>query len=274
VRAISIPGAEIMVEEIGDGPVALVLHGGLGLDHQTYRSLDPLASSLRLVYLDHRGNGRSTGDPATATMVQWAADAAAVASDVAGDEPVIVIGHSFGGFIAQEMAISHGAQVRAAILLTTTPGQLGDGEEPVPDGPPMPAEFGEMLSNMPETDEEYAAFMQRLAPAYLHDTPIEVLRDAMRDTVFSAAAMRRGFEELARWSAVDRLHQVTVPVLLVAGRHDAFTAWPQSERIAARLPDAEVLIFEHSGHFPWLEEPDAFFPAIEDWLLRRGLAGS
>jgi pimeloyl-ACP methyl ester carboxylesterase len=83
--------------------------------------------------------------------------------------------------------------------------------------------------------------------------------------------MRRGFEELARWSAVDRLHEVTSPVLLVAGRHDAFTAWPQSERIASRLNDADVVILERSGHFPWLEEPDSFFAAVEDWLHHHGL---
>lgn len=271
MRAIDVQGARIAVEEVGDGPVALVLHGGLGVDHQLYRSLDRLASSMRLVYLDHRGNGRSTGDVATATMATWAADAAAVAHDVAGDEPVIVIGHSYGGFIAQEMAITHGASVRAVILIATTPGQLGDGEEPAPEGPPLPAEFGEMLSVVPANDEEYAAAMYRLAPAYLYDTPVEVLRAAMSGTIFSAAAMRRGFEELARWSAVDRLHEVTAPVLLIAGRHDAFTAWPQSERIASRLDDADVVILERSGHFPWLEEPDAFFSAVEGWLHHHGL---
>lgn len=274
MRGIDVAGARIEVEEVGDGPVALVLHGGLGLDHQLYRSLDPLASSLRLVYLDHRGNGRSSGDVATATMAQWANDAAAVAQAVAGVEPVIVIGHSYGGFIAQEMAITHGASVRALILVTTTPGQLGDAETPAPEGPPMPAEFAAMLSAMPESDDEYAAFLRRLAPAYLHRTAAEVLRDLMRDTVFSAAAMRRGFEELASWSSVDRLATVTAPVLLLAGRHDPFTAWPQSHRIASRLADADVVIFEQSAHFPWLEEPESFFPAVLDWLRRRDLIGT
>ena len=271
MRTVDVPGAQIVVEEVGDGPVALVLHGGLGLDHQPYRSLDPLAASLRLAYLDHRGNGRSTGDAATATMARWAADAAAVAQDLAGGEPVIVIAHSYGGFIAQEMAIAHGACVRALILVGTTPGQLGRGEEPAPEGPPMPSAFAEMLSVMPESDEEYATLMRQLAPAYLHQTDAAVLRELVENTVFSAAAMRRGFEELGRWSSIDRLATVTAPVLLVVGRHDAFTAWPQSDRIAARLTDAEVAILEHSGHFPWLDEPDRFFAAVLEWLRRREL---
>jgi pimeloyl-ACP methyl ester carboxylesterase len=49
-------------------------------------------------------------------------------------------------------------------------------------------------------------------------------------------------------------------------------AWPQSERIARRVLDAETVIFEHSGHVPWLGEPDAFFDAVVDWLHRRALA--
>ena len=271
MRTIEVPGAQILVDEVGTGPPALVLHGGMGIDHVLYRTLDPLASSLRLVYLDQRGNGRSTGDPATVTMEQWASDAAEVARAIVGERPVIVIGHSFGGFVAQEMAITHGERVRAVILLATTPGQLGDGEEPAPEGPPMPVEFAEMLAELPESDEDYAAFMHRLAPAYLHRRPADHLRDLMHATTFSAAAMRRGFEELARWSSVDRLASVTAPVLLVAGRHDPFTAWPQSDRIASRLADAEVMIMEESGHFPWLDEPDAFFPAVAGWLRRRGL---
>jgi len=271
---IAVDDAELFVEEVGGGPtVALVLHGGLGIDHQVYRTLDPLAEMLplRLAYLDHRGNGRSSGDPSSATMQQWADDAAEVARRVAGGDPVIVIGHSFGGFIAQEMAITHPDAVRGLVLLTTTPGQLGEGEEPAPEGPPMPAEFAALLASMPETDDDYARSMHALAPAYLHRLPADDLRGLLDGTIFRAAAMRRGFEELATWSSVDRLGKVSVPTLLVAGRHDAFTAWSQAERIAAKLPDGDVVVFEESGHFPWLEEPEKFFPAVTEWLTRTGL---
>jgi proline iminopeptidase len=269
---IDVSGATLFLEAVGDGPVALVLHGGLGIDHTPYRSLDPLADHLRLVYYDHRGNGRSTGELDTMTMEQWAADAAALADAVA-DGPVIVIGHSFGGFIAQEMAIAHGDAVQALILLTTTPGQLGDGEEPAPDGPPMPSELAAMMAEMPDTDEGLAAAMRAVAPAYVHDAPADELRRLMSDVRFRADAMRRGFEELAVWSSVDRLSAVRAPTLVVAGRHDAVTSWPQAERIAARLPDADVVVLERSAHFPWLDEPDECFAAITGWLARRGLIG-
>jgi proline iminopeptidase len=170
------------------------------------------------------------------------------------------------------MAIRHREAVRALILVTTTPGQLGVGEPPAPEGPPIPAEFAELLRAMPATDDELAAGMTRLAPAYLHQAPVEALNSLMAETVFSAAAMRRGFEELASWSAVDRLHGVDVPTLLIAGRHDPITSWPQADRIAAHMPHAEVVVFEQSGHFPWIEEPDAFFDTIKSWLRTHGIA--
>ncbi|MCU0260814.1 MAG: alpha/beta hydrolase, partial [Ilumatobacteraceae bacterium] len=97
-----------------------------------------LADDLRLVLYDHRGNGRSGGDAASATMQQWAADAAALATEVGDGQPVIVIGHSYGGFIAQALAIAHPNVVRALVLIATTPGQLGTGEQPAPEGAPMP----------------------------------------------------------------------------------------------------------------------------------------
>ncbi len=86
--------------------------------------------------------------------------------------------------------------------------------------------------------------------------------------------MIRGFEILARWSSVDRLATVTVPVFLGVGRHDAFTSFPQSYRIADRLPEADVVIYENSGHFPWLEEPGHVFASIDAWLTQHDLAGT
>ncbi len=68
-----------------------------------------------------------------------------------------------------------------------------------------------LLQQMPATDDEVAVGMARLAPAYLYEAPAERLTSLMAGTVFSATAMRRGFEELATWSAVDRLAGVGIP---------------------------------------------------------------
>ena len=257
----------VHVEVVGRGRPALVLHGGLGLDQTLYRSLDPLGDMLQLIYVDHRGNGRSARpDPATLTMEGWADDAHRVGQAVAGGAPVVVIGHSYGGFIAQELAIRHPDAVSDLVLVCTTPGQLGAAEEPAPPGPPVPAEFEQMLAAPPTTDDEMGPAMAALATAYVHQTDPPVLRRLMTGTVFSASAMQRGFEVLGGWSSVDRLGSVTARTLVVAGRHDGLTSWPQAHRIAGRVPGAEVVVLEDSSHFPWLDEPDAFFAAVRAWL--------
>jgi proline iminopeptidase len=262
----------VHVEVVGDGVPTLVLHGGLGVDHSAYRSLDPLLAGLRLIYLDHRGNGRSARpDPATLTMAGWADDALRVGRAVAGDRPVVVIGHSYGGFVAQELAIRHPAAVRALVLMCTTPGQLAGGEEPAPPGPPLPVEFERLLSSPPASDDELAAGMAAMAPAYVHRADPDSLRNLMAGTVFSVSGMRRGFEVLSEWSSVDRLATITAPTLVIGGRHDPLTSWPQAYRIAARVPDAEVVVFEHSSHFPWLDEPEQFTVTARRWLHRHGL---
>ena len=110
--------------------------------------------------------------------------------------------------------------------------------------------------------------MAVLLPAYFHDASMEAVAPMFDGTTFRAQAMVRGFEVLASWSSVDRLASITVPTLVLAGRHDVFTSHPQSRRIASRIADAELVVFEHSGHFPWIEEPERFDSVVGDWLDR------
>jgi proline iminopeptidase len=110
-----------------------------------------LAERLTLLYLDHRGNGRSGRPPLdTITMEQLADDAATLAGHLDLDH-VMVIGHSYGGFVAQELALRHPELVSALMLVDTTPGQRGVTEDPDADqGPPPPPELAEAMSVLPD----------------------------------------------------------------------------------------------------------------------------
>ncbi len=264
-------GTELFHEVDGEGAPCLVLHGGLGVDHTMYRrTLSPLAPPMQLVYLDHRCNGRS-GRPSltTLTMEQLTDDAVGLA-DHLGLDRFHVLGHSYGGFVAQELAIRHPDRVAALLLVATTPGQLGTDESPddTEQGPPPPSEVIELMSAELATDDDLATTMDRMLPYYLHQRHIDEVRPLMADTVWSADAMMRGFEVLATWSSVDRLENISCPTLVIAGRHDVFTSFPQAHRIGRRIRGATVEVLEHSGHFPWLDEPDVFFPVVLDWLAR------
>jgi len=251
-----------------DGVPMLVLHGGLGLDHVLYRrTLGPLAEDRPVVFVDHRGNGRSGRPPSdTITMEQLADDAVGVADDL-GMDRFVVLGHSYGGFIAQELALRHPDRLAGLILVSTTPGQLGTGEDPDRyAGPPPPEGLLEALMGLPSSDADFGRAIDRLLPFYMHRRDPADVSPLFDGTIFDAAAAIQGFMVLAGWSSVDRLATLRCPTLLVVGREDVMTYYRQSERIADRLANAEVAVLDECGHWPWLEEPDAFFASIQGWL--------
>ena len=261
-------GTSIYFVEHGDGPPCLVLHGGLGYDHTVYRhAFDRLGDRLRVVYYDQRGNGRSGRPPLeTLTMEQLADDAAGLL-DHLGLPAAVVIGHSYGGFIAQELAIRHPDSVAGLVLVGTTPGQPGEADDPAADpGPPPPPEVLAAMSTPVETDEAFEQVARQLLPYYVHAISAEAFAPLMAETIFDVSAMARSMELVPTWSTVDRLDQVRAPTLVVVGGHDVFCSPPQSVRIARQIRHAELEVLPESGHFPFLEEPDRFFARLDAWL--------
>src|SRR5437867_10761640 len=114
-------GADLFYLQVGTGTPCLVMHGGLGVDHTQFRAgLDPLGDVLRLVYYDHRGNGRSGRPPIeTLTLEQLADDADALRSHL-GYERVAVLGHSYGGCLALRYALRHPRHLSHLLLVGTT----------------------------------------------------------------------------------------------------------------------------------------------------------
>jgi proline iminopeptidase len=254
-------------EEVGDGPPCLIAHGGPGVNHRLYRSLDPLGSARRLIYWDHRGHGRSAPLPPGDVEISLFADDAVALADRLGIESFALFGHSFGGWVAQEIAIRHPQRVSALVLAATTPGQPGSDESPEDDqGPPPPPEVADLLASRPRTDIDVVQAYTALAPHFLRTADTRDFLLALRDGPVSADSWRRVFDALGRWSSVDRLAMIDCPTLVLAGRHDVFCSPPQLVRIARRIRGAEQVVFENSGHFMWLEEPDAFFGLLGPWL--------
>jgi proline iminopeptidase len=263
-----INGTTIWYRRDGAGPPCFVLHGGLGVDHTLYRrSLQPLTARLELVFVDHRGNGRSGRPPVETITIEQLADDASALAEALGFDRILVFGHSYGGFIAQELALRHPSVVEALMLIDTTPGQLGAGEsEDDYRGAPTPPEMVELQSRLPESDDELADGMRPLVRLYLHQSDVDRALQLFEGTIYSRDAMVQGFVALSTWSSVDRLSTISVPTLVAVGRHDLFTSPPQADRIADRISGSTRVVFEHSGHIPWLDEPEAFFAAVDGWL--------
>jgi proline iminopeptidase len=266
----SVNGTTLHYEVDGQGWPGLVLHGGLGIDHSLYRATLPaIVPTLRLVFFDQRGNGRSGRPPIETLTIEQLADDVAGLADHLGLDQFLVFGHSYGGFVAQEFGIRHPERVAGLVLVGTTPGQLGSDETADEyQGPTPPAELITLLNSEPETDADWAAMWRAAFPYFFHRPPGDALAGALDSTVFAADAKRRSGRLLKTWSSVDRLPRVTAPVLLIVGGFDTVCSPPQSRRIARRLPNATIEVLKESNHWPWIEEPDRFSAVLARWLAR------
>jgi proline iminopeptidase len=257
------------VEIVGEGPPLLITHGGPGLHHGLYRTLDRISANRQLVYWDHRGHGRSAPLPDGPVDMSLFADDAVSVADELGLETFAVFGHSFGGWVAQELALRHPSRVSALVLAATTPGQLGETESPDDyQGPPMPADVENLLTTPVDEDADVVRLYTQLAPHFLRGADTTEFVAALDPALVSADSMGRVFDALSRWSSVDRLAAISSPTLVIAGRQDVFCSAEQLQRIARRVPGAELEVFEDCGHFMWLEDPGRFFPLLSSWLKK------
>ena len=261
---------EIFYLETGEGLPCLVMHGGLGFDHSALHPwLDPLGDLLRLVYYDHRGNGRSGRPPSeTITFEQLCSDADALRGHL-GFEEVCVLGHSFGGFVALEYALRYPQRISHLILLNTAP-TLDYGEEIEANARRKGAtqEQLEALDASAEDEAESWRLWKLIEPLYFHAFDADLAERVMGKTVLSVEAAEAGDALVEGWGLTPRLGQIFAPTLILVGQDDFITPPSQARLMHERIPNSELVVFENSGHYTHVEEPAAFFEVVRGWLGR------
>lgn len=271
--------SHIFHRTVGHGYPVVVVHGGLGLDHSYLRSgLDPLGAHLRLEYIDLRGNGRSprpesSGEWQALTAERWAEDIEHVRRAIGADR-IIVLGHSFGGIVAQEYALRHHDRVAGLILCTTYPSfehaevatQLVASR-----GTPAQLEALTRLTTAPfDDDAEFARVARAVLPLYFHRPDPELIAREFGEVRYSGPAFARSFLDLLpAFNSVQRLPSLRCPTLVVSGGDDWIApAVHTGEVLRSLIPGAEHVVLEESGHMPFLEEPERFRQAVMDWIER------
>jgi proline iminopeptidase len=269
VPVVRLNDTELFYAEVGEGLPCLMMHGGLGFDH-TYLHpwLDPLGDVMRLVYYDHRGNGRSGRPPwETLTFEQLCADADALREHL-GFEKVSVMGHSLGGIIALEYALRYPERLECLILLDTAP-SLDYWEDEVEENARRKGatpEQLEALSADQEDNEEFVRAWKLIEPLYFQAYEPALAERALANTVFSVEANNAQASFLEGWDVTPRLGEIGAATLVVVGRDDIICPPSQARRLHDGIPYSNLIVIEQSGHFLWLEEPEAFFGAVREWF--------
>jgi proline iminopeptidase len=264
-----------------DAPAIYAHHGapGLGTHATPKRAFAPLAGEYRVVSWDARGSGASDPVPPY-THAQWVADWDAL-RDRLGDETIVVKGGSYGGYVALEYVLAHPERTRALILRDTSASRSFEAMAKANalararEFPDITPEMLDMVfdGRVPDDAAMKSAYAA-LAPLYDAKTDRKKAAERVASAVFRADTHNQAFAgNLPHYDLTGRLHEIRCPVLIVVGRHDWITPVAASEEIAAGIPHAELVIFEHSGHSPQLEENEKFVATVRDFLRRNGVTG-
>ncbi len=251
-------------------PTVLLLHGGPGADHSIFKpAYSQLADIVQVVYFDHRGDGRSDGreDSAGWRLSQWGDDVKALCDALEIERP-IVMGVSFGGYVAMSYALRHPEHPAKLILCSTAASpsktdiqikifeRLGGAE--------AGAAARAFLEN--PTRDATREFRRLCGPLYRrgpHDPDVD------GRTIWNPRLMaefRRGERETMNF--LPELHRIKCPTLVMVGEDDPMTPVPCSEEIVAALrPDlVRFERFAGAGHGIVADQPERFFEVLRAFI--------
>ena len=234
------------------------------------RGLDPLRDILRLIYYDQRGEGRSTRQGlADMTVERYADDAEHLRRSLGLDLPVL-IGHSHGASVALEVALKYPETPAALVLVSAVGSYDYEMRRPASVENRLSEEGRSVLARKPTTDEDALANLRaRLPMAVAEDSSVTPLLAAYKDASCSVAVWEmeeQGFG--AGWSVLSKVGDVHVPALVIGGADDWITPPHLMSELADSLPQCEMSLLTQCGHFPWIEQPTAFFRTVREFLTR------
>lgn len=275
----TINGATLQIEVLGsgDGPAMIVHHGapGLGSRAEPVRSFGPFADTFTVVTFDARGSGASSDTPPY-THAQWVADIEEIRRRL-GLGTVVMAGGSYGGFLAMEYTLAHPEHVAALVLRDTAANtdydHLAVERARSTDRVAIEEWVIERIGTGRFADNtEFERYWRGILPLYDHSyDPASTERKAAATTYHYATHNAAFGVNMPAYDLVPRLGEIAVPTLVTVGRHDWRTPVPASQVIADGIAGAELVVFEHSGHSPQLEEPELFQATVRDFLRRAGV---
>lgn len=245
-----------VIERAGRGPTIVCVHGFCQSSAYWAPTLDRLAAQgFAVLAPDLPGFAGSASEPGPYSMPALA-DAVAVLLDRRGLDQVVLAGASMGGVVAQHFALRHPKRV-LRLLLVATGGFTAD--------PPAAIAKADTMATAVWNDETVtpvvAGFFYKAMPAEALAAYRAMAKQASQAAAVEAArsnASLRTFEDLGR---------ITVPTLIIQGRHDRARTPEHGAEMQKRMPNARLEIIEDAGHTPQLEQPDRFNEIAVPFLL-------
>lgn len=264
---IEVPGGQLAYEEAGDGPDAAVFHqyNGVSASGVVARTL---AEHFRVRAINPRGIGESgpVRDGRDLTMSGFVDDLVA-ARKALGVEKWVLAGASTGGMVALQVALADPDGVAGLVLIGTAASRrFIEGSMYDPNGPGAAEFAARMRALMEKGDSD--GYRDATFRASVYDPERTPQPPEFGGSGFSAQRMMAFGQAVPGFDIEDRLGEIRCPALVLCGRQDPQCPLPNSERIAAGIPNAELHVFEECGHFPYWEHPDEFRTAVSTWATK------
>ncbi len=266
MTSITANGLRFEMARTGSG-APLVFLGGTGWDlRQVPNPLSsPLAENFDVLLYDQRGMGQTDKPPGPYTMADYAEDAFAIMQAI-GWENAHVIGYSFGGMVAQELAIRYPERVRSLVLAATTAGGAGGSSYPLHelvDLDPM----DRARRGIEVADLRFSPQWQKANPEAAKDR-IDA-RIAKQAQFAGEPGAREGMlaQLMARaeHDSFDRLVGIKAPTLVMAGCYDGQAPVPAQRRMAEQIADCQFE--EMDGSHTFLFENPAVYERMVQFCL-------
>jgi proline iminopeptidase len=260
-----VPDGPVMREK----PTLVLLHGGPGFDHSGFKPrFSALADIAQIVYYDHRGHGRSDRRPPTEWTLDTFADDVVRLCDALGLVKPIVLGQSFGGFVAQRYIARHPTHPAKVILSSTSPRMSLERKLAMFEkfGGASGRASAEAFWSDPNPDT-WADYL--LKCRHLYNTTPQDEQGGQRvlfnlDILYASAGGEQRTMDL-----LPGLASAQCPVLVLAGEQDPVCPLEDARDIAAALPRQWVQFrsFPDAGHGAYRDDPDAYFDALRQFIL-------
>ena len=239
-----------------NGPVVVFLHGYTDSHHTWDLNLPIFPRNFHIYALDQRGHGDSSRPGCCYTQQDFAADVVAFL-DAMGEEQAILVGHSMGSFISQQVALDYPDRVRALVLVGSAPTVAGN-------------EVALFLKSIVDTqvgtvDPDFvrefqtSTFLRPVPPSYIDTLVSESLK-------LPASVWQATLDGLIAEDHSARLGEIDVPVLVVGGDSDGFFPVEQQQALVDAIPGATFVLYPGTGHAPHAEVPHRFVHEVQRFL--------
>ena len=275
---VTLNGVQIHYFVRGKGPLLIAHSGGPGADARDWDDFAKIDDFVTIVAIHPRGSGLSGPAAGDAYLLpDYASDVEALRKHLGLEKPMLM-GWSHGGMVAMEYAVNYSDSLSKLILFDTS------------------AYFGEFLNDVEgsvqafknepwyedsldalkkewageyQTDEDMGRLWQREKKFYFKkfDARAQAYCERTKESLMKVAPLRVFNEkETPTFDLRPHLNKIKVPTLVIVGRQDFITNVDMAKEMAERIPNAKMEIFEESGHYGFVEEPEKFYRVVKAFV--------